>query len=264
MSAVAHLFRIARPDLYARSPFRVLRQAIEIGIAPVDLCGLAAQVHLGDDRGLALPAPVVTPESVDHIADVLRTPAQRLVEELFWWWDEARECGCPAEVHRVHDEAVHAHAFALAERHRRLPAAQRAARWRAAALEWRAALSHEGFWHHARHRAGDDVDPAELAALRAAFPAALLQPQAVWAEWQDHVELMAQLDEWDVDEDVREEARRNAAVSRLKEVEAAAAEVERYLDRQVPPSTHAVGELVKALYRAEETLPDERFRWTSE
>ncbi|WP_083751416.1 hypothetical protein [Saccharothrix sp. ALI-22-I] len=95
MSAVAHLQRIARPDLYARSPFRVLRQAIEIGIAPVDLCGLAAQIHLGDDRGLALPPPVVTPGSLDYTADVLRTPTKRLVEELFWWWDDVRGAGVP-------------------------------------------------------------------------------------------------------------------------------------------------------------------------
>lgn len=301
MSVVAHLLRIAGPDLYKRSPFRTmwLETQVDIGQAAWPRLEIPAYIDLADWQRLGVPAdwqrpgipadtrpqgnvvadsdrwqppPSVTRQLLDRAMATLKSPDERVAEELFWYWDEAHGCGCPFAVHLLHNEAVRAHATVLhldalwlmrdahPEEVWRRKAARKPA-WRAAARKWRVALAHEGFWHHVRHRAGDAVDLDEL---RAALPRALLQPQAELAAQRDDIDLLALLDEWDVGEDIRTEAKQRAATPRLQHARAALAEIVLELRVGRFPSSYAVDGVAKTLYFVEKALPDKRFQWTAE
>ncbi|NKE58144.1 hypothetical protein FXN61_15445 [Lentzea sp. PSKA42] len=292
MSVVAHLLRIAGPDLYARSPFRIMWLETQADIDQADWrrLGILADIDLADwprlgisadmrpqgnvvvGSDLWLPPPRVTRQLLDRAMYALKSSDERLAEELFWYWDEAHGCGCPFVVHLLHNEAVRAHATVLyleglwllrGERREevwRRKAARKAA-WREAATKWRVALAHEGFWHHVRRRAGDAVDLDEL---RATLPRALLQPQAELAARRRDVDLLALLDEWDVGEDIRTEAIRRAATPRLERARVALAEIVLYRGAGPLPSGDEVGGLAKTLCFVEKALPDERSQRTAE
>ncbi|MGW6508681.1 hypothetical protein ACWGCP_14190 [Streptomyces niveus] len=208
----AGLLEAAGPQMYRRNSFRItglptsadrrtVRQrqqritpALELG-ADVDL-GHSLPVRLDDIRG-----------AFDRI---LGDPRRRLVDELFWLWDDdgaggggagaggnggtgagasgsARSCPCPKTLHHDHDAAVRAHSAALdleventglsGDRQRLDEVTQL---WSNAARLWGQVLRRAAFWDHVRHRIAvlDDrqLDESVIDTLRDTLPATLVKP----------------------------------------------------------------------------------------
>ncbi|MEU0524667.1 septum formation family protein [Streptomyces niveus] len=202
----AGLLEAAGPQMYRRNAFRVtglptnadrrtVRQrqqritpALELG-ADVDL-GHSLPVRLDDVRG-----------AFDRI---LGDPRRRLVDELFWLWDEAADgspngagpatttartataCSCPKTLHHDHDAAVRAHSAALDlevenDAVSAGPHLDEAVRlWSNAARLWGQVLRRAVFWDHVRHRIAvlDDrqLDESVIDTFRDAMPGTLVKP----------------------------------------------------------------------------------------
>ncbi|MFD5827535.1 hypothetical protein [Lentzea sp. NPDC060358] len=263
--ATARLRDVTGPDLYRRNPFRVVGLATTTRAAQVraqrhrvlgvlDLGGSAVP----GDRRLPLPRPPSAQE-VRAAFDALERPEHRLVDELFWWWGDPGACGCAAEVHQAHDEAVEAHAKALdAEADEDL--------WVDAADAWMDALDLPGFWAHVRHRAAALSDrrttESTVDDLRAALPEALLAPQVSLAA--SRPVLARLLDTWDVPAKMIDDARYTAAAPASRRIDELVEEVHRFLT--VTATTAAAGRVAELPALAdllEELAPHERYRWSA-
>ena len=100
--------------------------------------------------------------------DTLVDPIGRLVHELFWpWGEQDLSCGCPPDLHRLHDRAVLAHLKALEWDHSlEQELVENAASdfdprsvgpvidpsWAAASALWATVLRSADLWSHIRHR----------------------------------------------------------------------------------------------------------------
>ena len=229
--ARARLLEVAGPDLYRRNPFRVT--GLRTDASPREVrarrqlsVGVSTLVGAAPQRDERLPLPEDPgPEQVRSAFDELGQTAHRLVGELFWWWGEPGGCGCAEVVHRLHDDAVHAHAAALDLEAGDEPVGEskRARLWRAAAQAWGLALEHKAFWSHVDHRvralADRSVDESTVDGLRAAFARTLLGPQVALAAARGDAALIGLIGDWRFDADVLADARDLAAqplVDRLK------------------------------------------------
>ncbi|MCE6996029.1 hypothetical protein LZG04_14625 [Saccharothrix sp. S26] len=229
--ARARLLEVAGPDLYRRNPFRVT--GLRTDAPPREVrarrqlaVGVSALVGTAPQRDERLPLPEDPgPEQVRSAFDELGRGWHRLVGELFWWWGEPGGCGCAEVVHRLHDDAVHAHAAVLDLEAGGEPGngSKRARLWREAAQAWGFALAHQDFWSHVDHRvralADRSLDQSTVDAVREAFARALLGPQVALAAARGDAELAGLIGEWRLDADVLADARALAArplVDRLK------------------------------------------------
>ncbi|MFD1152240.1 hypothetical protein, partial [Saccharothrix hoggarensis] len=196
---------------------------------------LGARPHR-DDR-LPLPADPDA-DQVRTAFDELGRTAHRLVDELFWWWGEPGECGCPEVVHRLHDDAVRAHAAVLDLEAAPDPIGdgKRRRMWREAAQAWQSALSHTGFWSHVRARvrrlADRSIDSSTVDGLRSAFGRALLNPQVALASTHRDVVLVELLREWRLDADVVADAVVLASQPLVDRMKALLREFTELLDRR--------------------------------
>jgi hypothetical protein len=128
--------------------------------------------------GSRLPAPFDPGMTVDPPAeeayvrlavDTLVDPVGRLVHELLWRWGEQDlSCGCPPDLHRLHDDAVLAHLRAIEFDHSLEEEAVENAgtdfeprsfgllidtKWMEASRRWTTVLRSDGLWSHVRYRA---------------------------------------------------------------------------------------------------------------
>ncbi|WUH99943.1 hypothetical protein OHR68_41755 [Spirillospora sp. NBC_00431] len=152
-------------------------------------------------------APFDAPYRAEEVLaafDGFQNPRDRIVDELLWLWeDDGADCGCPAEVHREHDEAVLAHARAIAdEGDRKRPAAELERLWIDAAEKWARVLPMEAIWEHLRRRAHslDDprLGPADVESLRRGVPELLVSPIVELATSRpDTRHLLSASDAWD-------------------------------------------------------------------
>lgn len=269
------LLEMAGPDLYRSNPFRVTGLATDAGARDVrqrrqmvmGVIDLGRDPTVNDER---LPLP--TPPKADDVRaafDELERPDRRLIDELFWWWDEPDKCGCPPEVHALHDVAVEFHAKALdAEAaDEEISRGDRVDMWDDAAEAWDSALELDGFWDHMRHRIGAlsdrRLDESTLDGLRKTLPRALLQPQAVIVRRSaEQADLANLLDIWYADEDVIDDARSYAAAPSYERFDALAKEIQGLRDREEIEKAceRAIAELPDAAEILETIVPHERFR----
>ncbi|MFE5812057.1 hypothetical protein ACFQ6S_01395 [Streptomyces sp. NPDC056479] len=167
---------------------------------------LAVEATLPPDPG----SPLVGGHRKDEVRaafEEFQDPRRRLVDELLWRWGEpASECGCPADVHEEHDNAVRFHAMALEAEAGRSHATTdaRDILWQGAASAWGLLLERPEFRRHIAHRIGELDDPrlGELSAddFLAELPRLLVSPfrelaadpdfrprlAAVCAGWTEH------------------------------------------------------------------------------
>ncbi|KOV87241.1 hypothetical protein [Nocardia sp. NRRL S-836] len=262
-AAEARLREIAGPDLYRRNPFRVIGLATDAKPARV-----RAQRHLllgafdlgavPGDRRLPLPQPPST-QDVRQAFDAVERPEQRLVDELFWWWGDPDGCGCPREVHELHDSAVEAHAKAL-------DTVTDDDLWVDAADGWMDALDHPRFWDHVRHRIGAladrRMDESTVGSLREALPRALLAPQVALAPARP--ELARLLSSWDVPRSLIDDGHRMAAEPTSGRIDALINEVVALLDSGSGPAAATKAEGLPALANLLESLaPHAQHRWSA-
>ncbi|ANZ41582.1 hypothetical protein BBK82_42170 [Lentzea guizhouensis] len=262
---MVRLREIAGPDLYRRNPFRVIGLATNAKPAQVRAQRhlLLGALELGSgtvpgDRRLALPRPP-TAQEVRAAFDALERADHRLVDELFWWWGEPGACGCPAELHEVHDDAVEAHAKALdTETDEDL--------WVDAADAWMDALDHPRFWDHVRHRmkvlSDRRMDESTVSGLGQALPGALLVPQVALAGTRPR--LAGLLDTWDVPAALVDDARRTAAAPTSRRIDELVEEVHTLLvDSANRAAADRVDELPALAELLEELAPHARYRWSA-
>jgi hypothetical protein len=171
---IARLREVAGPKLYAGNAFRLT--GLPTSASRQDV--LHRKQQLATMRQLGLDD--TSEDAYAALDRILGDPRRRLVEELFWMWDEPGiGCQCPPAVHRSHDTAVRAHSAAL-DLHGSGdgPEVQRV--WQLAGREWQRALSETGFWEHVRQRiaALDDrqLDESVVDELREEIPIALVKP----------------------------------------------------------------------------------------
>lgn len=263
--AAGRLHQVASQDLYRRNPFRVVGLATDA--KPVQVRGqrhlLLGALELGGgtipgDRRLPLAQPP-TAQEVRAAFDALERPDHRLVDELFWWWGEPGACGCPEELHELHDIAVEAHAKALdVETDDDL--------WIDAADAWMDALDHAGFWGHVRHRmkvlSDRRMDESTVDGLRAALPKALLAPQVALAGTRPGVARL--LETWDVPQELVDDARRTAAAPTTARIDALIEEVAALLDSEsARAAAQRVGELPALANVLEALASHERYPWSA-
>lgn len=273
-AAADRLRAIADPDLYRHNPFRVLGLTTEAGarevrqkrqavLAALDL-GARAPVN---DKRLPLAEPP-DGEDVRAAFDVLERADHRIVAELFWWWGAPGACGCDAEVHRLHDIAVEAHAKALDfEAAGGGDRATRGDLWTDAADAWVDALDEDRLWDHVRHRvvalSDRRLDESTVEGLKASLPGALLMPQALLARRDaDAAELAGLMSTWDLDEQVIADARVFAATPLYERVTAEIKQVHDLLhdDRASEAAVRALRDLPGLGVRLEALVPHSRFR----
>jgi len=88
----AVLLEMAKPDLYASNPFRVLGLPVLAGARElakrVDELKLAAEFGAGAPEWSFAPAQALTKDQIRASAQELKEPALRLVQEFFWFWPE--------------------------------------------------------------------------------------------------------------------------------------------------------------------------------
>lgn len=267
--ARARLLEVAGPDLYRRNPFRVT--GVRTDAPPREVrarrqvsVGVSALVGGAPQRDERLPLPEdPSPEQVRSAFDELGRTAHRLVAELFWWWGEPGGCGCPAVVHRLHDDAVHAHAAVLDLEAGAEPIneSKRARLWREAARAWGFALEHRAFWSHVDHRvralADRSLDESTVDGVRKAFARALLGPQVALAGARGDAALTGLIGEWRLDADVLADARTVAAQPLVDRLKALIAEFGDLVDaRQFGVAARrAPTELAAAVRELDQALP---------
>ena len=267
--ARARLLEVAGPDLYRRNPFRVT--GLGTDASPRDVrarrqlaVGVSALVGSAPHRDDRLPLPDdPTPEQVRTAFDELGQTAHRLVGELFWWWGGPGACGCPEVVHRLHDDAVHAHAAVLDLEAGEEPVneSKRARLWREAARAWGFALEHKDFWSHVDHRvralADRSLDRSTVDGLRTAFARALLGPQVALAAARGDAALVGLIGEWRLDVDVLADARTLAAQPLVDRLKALIGEFGDLVDRRQfgVMARRAPAELAEAVRELEQALP---------
>lgn len=101
-------------------------------------------------------------EDVRAAFEEFQDPRRRLVDELLWrWGDSDFGCGCPASVHRDHDEAVRGHCLVLEAETGRVEATtqERDRLWAGAAAHWAELLERPEFRQHITHRIRALGDP---------------------------------------------------------------------------------------------------------
>jgi hypothetical protein len=80
------------PGIYRDNPFRLLGLPVLAGprdvAKRVDQLKLAAEFGVGDDVWSFGPGQVLPVEDVRAAAQALKEPAERLVQELFWFWSD--------------------------------------------------------------------------------------------------------------------------------------------------------------------------------
>ncbi|MET9812882.1 hypothetical protein [Streptomyces sp. NPDC006355] len=179
---------LAGPQLYRRNAFAVTglpthasgpavrrhRQKLEARLAVEDRWPGA--------RDMA-PAGGYGKDEVRAAFEGLQDPRRRMVDEVLWLWGSADSgCGCPADVHELHDSAVLLHARALRAEtgDLDLPLDMRASLWEHAVSAWGHLLTDGALRQHVRHRIralGDprlDEDAADD--LLAGLPKLLVSP----------------------------------------------------------------------------------------
>jgi hypothetical protein len=81
------------PEIYRGNPFRLLGLPVLAGprdvAKRVDQLKLAAEFGVGDDTWSFGPVEVLPVEKIRAAAQELKEPAERLVQELFWFWPES-------------------------------------------------------------------------------------------------------------------------------------------------------------------------------
>jgi hypothetical protein len=273
-TASTRMLDVAGPEMYLRNPFRVTglptdatsRQVRERRQLVLSALTAGAVARTGDTR---LPLPV--PPSADDVRaafDRLDKTGSRLVDELFWWWGEPGGCGCAAEVHRSHDEAVAAHAGVLdLEKTSGGTPALRADGWVNAARAWSEALRHEGMWAHLEHRvvalADRRLDRSTVDGLRGSIAHALLAPQvALAAAGGEPGRAGKLLERWEFDRATLDDARNAAAAHLYDQVDQLRAELLRWLEdgRLDETANRIFKELVPAASRLNQLVPHGRFR----
>lgn len=189
------LSEIATPQLYRRNAFRITgvgtvadRRAVRQRRQRV-----TTALELGADVDLGHPLPVTSEEITRAFDVILGDPRRRLIDELFWLWETPDGCGCPRELHELHDRAVQAHAAVLdAELSGDASEDDLDELWHEAGDGWDKLLKHPGLWEHmaARVRALDDkqLDESVLDLLRERLPVVLLTPLIQLAALADRPE----------------------------------------------------------------------------
>jgi len=83
---------MVRPELYERSPFRVLGLSVLAGAREVakrvDELKLAEEFGAGAPEWSFAPGQALTVEQIRTAAQELKEPVSRLVQEFFWFWPE--------------------------------------------------------------------------------------------------------------------------------------------------------------------------------
>jgi hypothetical protein len=176
----AELAELAGCGLYRRNAFRVTGAATDASDPSVRqrrYDAIKARRVGGWLRTVSeLPVLVSTGELAAAF-DVLEDSPRRIVHELFWMWGDDAGCGCPAQLHADHDQAVRAHAQAVDLALLGTEPERAAASATAAAELWAALLALETVWEHVRLRVAqlDDpqLDAAAVDVLRAEAAAAV-------------------------------------------------------------------------------------------
>lgn len=273
-TASARLLDVAGPEMYLRNPFRVTglptdatgRQVRERRQMVLSVLTLGASLPTGDIR---LPLPSApSADEVRAAFDELDKTEFRLVDELFWWWGEPGKCGCDERTHRLHDEAVKAHAEVLdLEKTSGGTPASRSSRWADAARAWSEALRHQEFWSHLEHRvralADRRLDESTVDGLRASVAHALLAPQVALASTTSEPGQVGKLlEKWDFDRTTLDDARTAAAAHAYDHVDALRKELAQLLEdgKLDVTATRIFKELVPAASRLNQLVPHQRFR----
>ncbi|CAL9292064.1 hypothetical protein ABZ568_32900 [Streptomyces olindensis] len=143
---------------------------------------LAVEDHWPGARDVA-PAGGYGKDEVRAAFEGLQDPRRRMVDEVLWLWGaQDSDCGCPADVHELHDSAVVLHSRALRAETGdvELPVDQRASLWEHAVSAWGHLLADGALRQHVRHRIRALGDPRlhEDAAddLLAGLPKLLVSP----------------------------------------------------------------------------------------
>ncbi|MBB4688420.1 hypothetical protein [Amycolatopsis jiangsuensis] len=269
-AAAARLRAISTPELYRRNPFRI-----------TGLTATATRREVRERRlrvlgvlevGGARPPGVPGDASADEVRaafDALGNAEHRFVDELFWTWGPPSDCGCPAQLHRAHDNAVTAYAGALdaeAERTEDHPAPL----WHDAARSWDAALSNGAFRAHLVHRTGKlgdrRLDESSVDGLRAALPEALLAPLVSLLSSSPRPDRFVEyLTLFGAARHVVEDARMEAAGGTYQQVEELLKGLRSAVDgdQARTAADRLVEELPPLLDRLEEVVPREEFRRTA-
>ncbi|MGO1054718.1 hypothetical protein [Crossiella sp. CA198] len=267
-SASRRLLAAAGPELYLRNPFRVTGLPTDAAAKVLRQRRQLLQLRPDGAVDARLPLPeTATPQQVKAAFDLLEQPEQRLIAELFWWWGEPGECGCPARTHQAHDDAIRAHAEILdLEAALAVRGEDRVDRWTDAADAWLDAVEQDAFWRHLAHRMralrDRRLDESTVDGLRAVIGQALLEPQVSLARNRQEPVLMELLEVWDLDGDLVYDARLRAAEPVLARTKALTGELSEHLDRghSGVVADRALNELVPAVDLLERALPADRFR----
>lgn len=268
----------AGPQLYRRNAFRITGLATDADRRAVShrrqqlTTVLAVRDHVDPAGPVPLPEPAGVLEVRAAFAD-LDDPRARLAHELFWLWGGPTDCGCPADLHKRHDEAVRRHALALdAELAADTPEAERKRRWQTAIRGWNALLAEPTLWHHLRHRIRriDDprLDHTAVRQLRTALPRVLVTSSvetAMATAGNDRTRLLALLDDWQVDAELVEEVTRRVVEPLLAKAEAGIDQAHRLLSDDKPKRAGRVvlKELRPVLADLRALAPPDRHRATA-
>ncbi|MCP3804376.1 tetratricopeptide repeat protein [Allokutzneria sp. A3M-2-11 16] len=166
---------VANPDLYRRNAFRL--SGLPVDATARDLRRRGEQLRAAERLGALVEE--VDPGAVREALTLVRDPARRIVEELFWLWEnQSPEAsgGGPA----LHDAAVLAHAQALDAGDDADPAL-----WRRAYEYWGAVVEEAECWQWLADRVAQLADRRisgqTVETMRAELPRAVLAPQAALA-----------------------------------------------------------------------------------
>ncbi|TVT61213.1 hypothetical protein FNH05_03390 [Amycolatopsis rhizosphaerae] len=253
------LQEVASPQLYRRNAFRITGVATGADRREVRRRQqkVTTALELGADVDLGHRLPV-TPDEVARAFDlILGDPRRRLIDELFWLWGAPDACGCPEELHELHDRTVRAHAAALdAELSGDASEDDLDEKWDEAGDGWEELLEHPGLWEHvrARIRALDDrqLDESVLDLLREQVPVVLLTPLVQLAALADRPErLVLEAETWPAPDEVIGDLLEEAARPRFDTARTALARAREHL---------MAGEFDQAVsVLREEVLPDVRW-----
>ncbi|MCK2242973.1 MULTISPECIES: hypothetical protein [unclassified Crossiella] len=267
-SASRRLLAAAGPEVYLRNPFRVTGLPTDAAAKVLRQRRQLLQLRPDGAADARLPLPeTATPQQVKAAFEVLEQPEQRLIAELFWWWGEPGECGCPVEIHQAHDDAIRAHAEILdLEAALAVRGEDRVDRWTDAADAWLDAVEQDAFWRHLAHRMralrDRRLDESTVDGLRAVIGQALLEPQVALARTRQEPVLMELLEVWDLDGDLVYDARLRAAEPVLDRTKALTSALREQLDRghSGAAAELALNELVPMVDLLERAVPADRFR----
>ncbi|WP_086820611.1 hypothetical protein [Allokutzneria sp. NRRL B-24872] len=173
---------VANPELYRRNAFRL--SGLPVDATARDLRRRAEQLRAAERLGAPVtvtssPLPPVEapdPAAVREALTLVRDPTRRIVEELFWFW-ENQSPDAPDSGPALHDAAVLAHAQALDAGHDADPAL-----WRRAYEHWAAVAEETECWQWLAERVVQLADrrltEETVETMRAELPRAVLAPQA--------------------------------------------------------------------------------------